>query len=119
MERPIKVFTLKTICKTSKPMVNCGSSKDLCDRDHQLLLKKKEKCTVSCVKMLKFVDSVGSHYLVQILRTLIFVSKSKNVWKADADKNFAMESTNFFGKEGRGYQVSCAKYQYLADILEK
>ena len=77
------------------------ASKNLCDRKNQLLLEMKERCEISCAKILKFIDLLGSQYLFQILQTLLTANNSKNVVKSGCFENILMEITKIFVKYGR------------------
>ena len=52
------------------------ASKNLCNKEHQFLLEKKQRGKVSCVRILKFVDLIGNHHLFQIFHTLLYVTNS-------------------------------------------
>ena len=68
-----------------------------------LLLEKKERCKISCVKLLKFVDLIGSHYLDQLLHILTLKTIVKMLGKVDVfKKHLRWRAPNLFGKEGNG-----------------
>ena len=86
-----------------------NASKNLCDREHQLLLEKKQRCKVSCVKVLKFVDLLGSLYLFQLLHTL----NLKTIVKMWEKSGFLSRRVpNLFEKEGH-------RYRFLAKYIRK
>ena len=90
------------------------ASKNHCDRQLQLLLEKKQRCKVSCAKVLKFVDLLGSLYLFQLLHTLTL----KAIVKMWEKSGFLWRRVpNLFEKEGHRYRFLARHIRKVVYIL--
>ena len=82
-----------------------------------LLLEKKERCKISCVKLLKFADLIGSHYLDQLLHILTLKTIVKMLEKVDVfKKHLRWRAPNFL--ERKETDVIYLNY-YTAQPLSK